>query len=125
MKPCFAYFFRKCFRSIMIIVVCLICQQQAIAKDFLITSYGAKPGPEQLNTMAINKAIEACFKNGGGRVIIPAGVFRTGTLVMKAACGAAPGSRSCTAGQFTVERFSRSTTTSVSLTERIPVAGER
>jgi hypothetical protein len=54
-----------------------------MAKDFLITSYGAKPGPAQLNTIPINKAIEACFKNGGGRVIVPAGIFRTGTLLMK------------------------------------------
>ena len=54
-----------------------------MAKDFPITSYGAKPGVKYLNTVAINKAIDACFKNGGGRVVIPAGVFRSGTLLMK------------------------------------------
>jgi hypothetical protein len=82
MKPCFVHFFRNCFRSVLIIVCLLICQQ-TMAKDFLITSFGAKPGPAQLNTIPINKAIEACFKNGGGRVIVPAGIFRTGTLLMK------------------------------------------
>ena len=54
-----------------------------MAKDFPITSYGAKPGVKYLNTVAINKAIDACFKNGGGRVVIPAGIFRSGTLLMK------------------------------------------
>lgn len=56
---------------------------QVIAKDFLITDYGAKPGMNTLNTVAINKAIEACYKNGGGRVVVPAGTFRSGTLLLK------------------------------------------
>ncbi|MGN6418269.1 MAG: FAD-dependent oxidoreductase [Pseudobacter sp.] len=55
----------------------------ALAKDFPITAYGARPGARFLNTISINKAIEACHKAGGGRVIVPSGVFRTGTLLMK------------------------------------------
>ncbi len=51
--------------------------------DFLITDFGAKSGTGYLNTAAINNAIIACERSGGGRVIIPAGVFVTGTLVMK------------------------------------------
>jgi polygalacturonase len=53
------------------------------AQDFLITSYGARPGPGHLNTAAIGRAIEACHRNGGGRVVVPAGKFRTGTVVLK------------------------------------------
>ena len=52
------------------------------AKDFLITDYGAKSGLTALNTVAINKAIAACVKSGGGRVVVPPGVFRTGTIMM-------------------------------------------
>lgn len=62
--------------------ICVIAKQ-AIAKDFLITDFGAKAGTNYLNTVAINKTIQACFTNGGGRVIIPAGVFVSGTLLMK------------------------------------------
>jgi polygalacturonase len=69
-------------RVIACFLVCLIAHQ-AIAKDFLITNYGAKPGVVYMNTNAINKAIDACSKNGGGRVVIPAGVFRSGTILMK------------------------------------------
>jgi len=52
------------------------------AQDFLITQYGARPGRFN-NTSAINKAIDACYKNGGGRVVIPAGTFKSGTLLLK------------------------------------------
>lgn len=63
----------------------LLCAgvQAAYAKDFLITTYGARPGTTALNTVAINKAIAACHAAGGGRVVIPAGVFRSGTLLLK------------------------------------------
>lgn len=63
--------------------VIFLLAHQAMAKDFIITSFGARPGSHNLNTVAINKAIEACYKNGGGRVVVPAGVFRSGTLVLK------------------------------------------
>ena len=43
-------------------------------RDFPITKYGAKPtNTAAKNQKAINKAIAACSKKGGGRVIVPAG----------------------------------------------------
>jgi polygalacturonase len=62
--------------------ICLL-SEQAMAKDFQIASFGAKSGLHYINTIAINKTIEACAKNGGGRVIIPGGVFRSGSILMK------------------------------------------
>jgi polygalacturonase len=53
------------------------------AQDFLITDFGARAGIKYTNTIAINKTIETCAGNGGGRVIIPAGIFKSGTLLMK------------------------------------------
>lgn len=50
---------------------------------FDITSYGAKGNGMTVNTKAINSAIEACEKTGGGQVIIPKGVFMSGTIHMK------------------------------------------
>ncbi|MFL6282442.1 MAG: glycoside hydrolase family 28 protein, partial [Pyrinomonadaceae bacterium] len=47
------------------------------ARDFPITNYGARAGGNFDNTAAISKAIEACGKAGGGRVVVPAGVFLT------------------------------------------------
>ena len=34
-------------------------------------------------TEAINNAIESAYRNGGGKVIIPAGRFRSGTIFLK------------------------------------------
>ncbi|CAN5371282.1 exopolygalacturonase PelB [soil metagenome] len=52
-------------------------------KDFLVTSYGAVGDGKTLNTAAFKKAIEACNKKGGGRVIVPSGVFLTGAIYLK------------------------------------------
>ncbi len=53
------------------------------AKDFNITNYGAKGDGKTLNTEAFRKAIEACAKSGGGRVVIPLGNFFTGAIHLK------------------------------------------
>ena len=54
-------------------------------RDFLITKYGAKPtNTTAKNQKAINKAIAACSKKGGGRVIVPAGQhFLTAAIELK------------------------------------------
>ena len=48
-----------------------------------ITAYGAVGDGKTLATAAIQQAIDACHQNGGGRVLVPAGCFKTGTLWLK------------------------------------------
>ncbi|MBM1105202.1 hypothetical protein JQC67_03520 [Aurantibacter crassamenti] len=50
---------------------------------FYITDYGAIGDGEVLNTKYIQKAIDACVANGGGKVIIPSGLFKSGTILLK------------------------------------------
>ncbi len=50
---------------------------------FLITDFGAVAGGEKLNTTAIQAAIDAAAGKGGGTVVIPAGVFRCGSIFLK------------------------------------------
>jgi len=45
-----------------------------------ITAYGAIGDGKTLNTDAINRAVGAARKAGGGTVVVPAGVFLTGTV---------------------------------------------
>jgi len=52
------------------------------AQDYNILDYGAKRDGVTLNTKSIQTAIDKCNKTGG-RVIIPEGVFITGTVYMK------------------------------------------
>lgn len=48
-----------------------------------ITDFGAVPGGKALNTEAINAAIAACAGQGGGRVVIPRGLWLTGPIVLQ------------------------------------------
>lgn len=48
-----------------------------------IQDFGAKGDGKTLNTSAIQSAIDACYKDKGGTVLIPAGDFISGTLELK------------------------------------------
>ena len=50
------------------------------ARDVVITSYGAKADGQTDCTSAIRQAILACNAEGGGRVVVPSGTFRTGPI---------------------------------------------
>ena len=51
-------------------------------REFPITSYGAKPGREPV-TVAMDRAIAAAHKAGGGRVVVPPGEWLTGAFKMR------------------------------------------
>src|SRR5438874_2072897 len=53
------------------------------AHDFPITKFGAAANGKADCTEAFAKAIEACNKAGGGRVVVPAGEFLTGAIHLK------------------------------------------
>src|SRR5687767_2131842 len=48
-----------------------------------ICDFGARGDGKTVNTAAIQKAIDACFNDKGGTVLIPAGTFVSGTLELK------------------------------------------
>ncbi|MEW6653502.1 MAG: glycoside hydrolase family 28 protein [Bacteroidota bacterium] len=53
------------------------------SKTFNIKEYGAVGDGMTLNTEAFAKAIDACSKAGGGKVIVPAGMWLTGPIHFK------------------------------------------
>jgi hypothetical protein len=65
------------------IALILLIHGSTFAQSSLITDYGALGDGSTLNTDAIQKAIDAVHKSGGGTVTIPPGVFVTGTVVLK------------------------------------------
>ena len=48
-----------------------------------ITNFGAVGDGHTMNTVAFANAIAACAKSGGGRVIVPAGLWLTGPVILK------------------------------------------
>jgi polygalacturonase len=61
-----------------------VVQQTKFRKDTLnIIKFGAVADGITLNTDAINKAIDACNKKGGGVVLVPTGFWLTGPIVLK------------------------------------------
>jgi len=52
-------------------------------RRFDITAFGARGDGTTKNSAALARAIEACHAAGGGRVVIPAGRFLTGAVMLK------------------------------------------
>src|SRR5688572_16041994 len=53
------------------------------ARIYNVRDYGAKGDGKTLDTAAIQSAIDKCFHEKGGTVLIPAGDFICGTLELK------------------------------------------
>ncbi|MEN8227295.1 MAG: glycosyl hydrolase family 28 protein [Bacteroidota bacterium] len=60
----------------------LIPGKEVRAKEFDVMKFGAQNDTTVLSTEAFNNAIGACHENGGGRVVVPAGMYKTGTITM-------------------------------------------
>lgn len=71
---------KKLFFIILIIATSLNVSAQK--RTVSILSYGAK-ADDSINTTFIQKTIDEVSATGGGRVIIPAGEFKTGPIVLK------------------------------------------
>lgn len=53
------------------------------AQTFNVKNYGATGKGKKIDSKAIQKAIDACNKAGGGKVIVPAGTYLSATIVLK------------------------------------------
>lgn len=69
-------------RFFLVVVFAVAYNSGVFAADVDITGYGAVGNGNTLNTAAIQKAIDACYKSGGGKVVIPSGTFLTGTIAL-------------------------------------------
>jgi polygalacturonase len=52
-------------------------------RQFNVKDFGASGGGKKNDTAAINKAIEACNKAGGGDVVFPAGTYAAASICLK------------------------------------------
>ena len=54
----------------------------AMARDYVLTDYGARNDTSVLCTAVLQQCIDLCSGSGGGRVVIPAGNYKTGSIVL-------------------------------------------
>ena len=68
-------------RKLTLTVIIFVQAASLFSRDYNITDFGAVKG--KLSTTAIQKAVDECFAAGGGRVVIPPGIFITGSIILK------------------------------------------
>jgi polygalacturonase len=75
------------FRFLITVLLAAIPFAQAMADAttgvFDVRAYGAAGDGKKLDTKAIQDAVDACARCGGGRVVLPGGTFLSGTIVLK------------------------------------------
>ena len=52
-------------------------------ETFNVKKYGARGNGKKMDSPAIQKAIDACYRAGGGTVVVPAGTYLSATIVLK------------------------------------------
>lgn len=70
-------------RHILLFVFVFVSLCSEAAADFNVRDFGAKGDGKTLDHSAINAAIDSCVSAGGGRVVLPAGVYLCGSIRMK------------------------------------------
>jgi polygalacturonase len=55
-------------------------KENVVSSQYNIIQFGAIPDGKTNNTVAIQQAVDDCHSHGGGRIIIPSGIFVTGTI---------------------------------------------
>lgn len=68
--------------GMLVLLLCISGFTQLYAKDYLVTDFGAKGDGKTNNTAAIQKAIDKAGQNGG-TVVVPEGIFISGTVKLK------------------------------------------
>lgn len=62
---------------------CILSSCFIYAQDFNIKTFGAAGDSQTTNTTSIQKAIDAAYAKGGGRVMVPTGIYITGSIRLK------------------------------------------
>jgi polygalacturonase len=70
--------------ALLAVLNCLVSARAADRQTLNVLDFGAKGDGVTKDTAAIQKALDACGDNGGGTVLVPEGVFLTGSLMLHA-----------------------------------------
>ena len=71
------------YMKVIVTILAFLCGTSMSAADFNIKDFGAQGDTTVLSTQALQSAIDACAQAGGGRVVVPAGIYKIGTVRLK------------------------------------------
>lgn len=69
--------------KINVLFIFLSLSATLLSQTFNVIDFGAKANVNTLSTVAIQAAIDSCSAKGGGTVIVPAGTYYSGTLIIR------------------------------------------
>ena len=69
--------------SFLTIIIVFILNFLLFAKEYNIKDFGGRADTLAAQTEFIQKAIDKAFANGGGKVVIPSGTYKIGTIILK------------------------------------------
>lgn len=70
-------------KKILLLLAFTVSLAAQAAGDYDVRDFGAVGDGKTLDHGAINRAIDSCVANGGGRVVLPAGTYLCGSIRMK------------------------------------------
>ena len=70
-------------KNLLLLLMLLVLPFTSQAETFNVKKYGARGNGKKMDSPAIQKAIDACHKAGGGTVLVPAGTYLSATIVLK------------------------------------------
>jgi len=70
-------------RIVLILISLIAVATKLAARDYNILNYGAQSDTSLLSTQALQQAIDECSQTGGGRVVVPTGNYKIGTIILK------------------------------------------
>ena len=69
--------------SVILCVLMSVEMSHAQTVSFNVKDYGARGNGKRLDSPAIQRAIDACHRAGGGTVIVPPGTYLSATVELK------------------------------------------
>jgi exo-poly-alpha-galacturonosidase len=69
--------------GVLILNLAFASRKSTSAAKYVITAFGAKGDSATVNTIAIQACIDQCSAAGGGTVVIPKGIFISGSIFLK------------------------------------------
>ncbi len=70
-------------KKLILLILSFTCITFLQAKEYNVRDFGAIGDGQHLDSPAIQKAIDQCTKDGGGKVIIPGGTYLSATIIIK------------------------------------------